>query len=756
MSSLVCPDRCLSGWTSLSSGARISALLPRQRIGFDCVEEGILQLLDWSDAHAGTDVIVHLDPGETVIREGDIDDGVYILLDGTLRVTHSIDGEEALLATIDSPGTVIGEIVSMAGGGRRSATVTAQVETNLVSLPSGRFKEMLKQRPHLAEELAAIAVRRAEEVELSEVLASHFGIVDDGVLVSACASVEWMMLHPGDVLIEEGGQSDFVYFVIRGRLATTRIDPETGLPNRIGEAGRGEVVGEIGVLAESPRQATVSAIRDSVVAAMKGQRFLELAESQPRLLVDLTLKAAARAGRDAENLATNSILAVVAVGQIDTGRILDALEFELIRHGEVHRLSAAKIDGLLGATGISNSEPGDVGDVRLSRALHEMELEADTMLLDVGRSESPWARRCLGLADHVLVFTAENPTRDDLERANAVLANCLPAAGRTVVVQHKHDESPSGTSRLIEAFSAEQALHFRTGSQIDLARIARVSVGRGNALVIGGGGGRGFAHIGVYQALEELGFPVDILGGTSIGGVLGTVIADAMEVEEILEWANEHFPSVLDYTIPVVSLIKGGRITRGASSTFGHREIEDLKRTYFCMSTDLTTARPHLHRSGSVVLAIRATSAIPGVMPPVPLGDSLLVDGGVLNNLPIDVARKYAPAGKIVAIDVAPPRGPGAHGDYGLSVSGWDALRASRGSKRSQYPGISAILMRSMIAASMRERDRQVRDGLADLYIDLDMRGVSMLEFDDPAGVAARGYEAAMPRLEEWLEVESS
>ncbi len=715
------------------------------------MEEGILQILDLSDARSGTEAIVHLGPGEALIKEGDIDDDVFILLDGSLAVSHMIDGEESLLAVIDAPGSVIGEIVSMGGGGMRTATVTARTESDLVAMSSHRFSEMLGQRPRLAEELAAVAVRRAEEVELSEILAGHFGIVDDGALVSACASVEWRTLRPGDVLIEEGSEPDFVYFVIRGRLVTTRVDPETDLPIRIGEAGRGEVVGEIGVLADSSRQATVSAVRDSVVAAMKGQRFLELAESQPRLLVDLTLRAAARAERDTENLATNSILAIVGVGQIDTAEILDALEFELIRHGKVHSLSARKVDGLLGAPGISESEPGDVGDVRLSRAMYEMELEAETMLLDVGNTDSSWARRCLGLADHVLVFTARDLGRGDLERAGAILANCLPAAGRSVVVRHEGDESPAGTARLIHAFGADQALHFRRGSQIDLARIARVASGRGNALVIGGGGGRGFAHIGVYRALEDLGFPIDIVGGTSIGGVLGTVIADAMEVEEILAWANERFPSVLDYTIPVVSLIKGGRIARGAISTFGDRQIEDLRRTYFCMSTDLTTARPHLHRSGSVVLAIRATSAIPGVMPPVPLGDSLLVDGGVLNNLPIDIARKYSPAGKIIAIDVAPPRGPGAHGDYGLSVSGWDAFRASRRSKRSPYPGISAILMRSMIAASMRERDRQVRDGLADLYIDLDMRGVSMLEFDDPTGVANRGYEAAMPRLTEWM-----
>jgi predicted acylesterase/phospholipase RssA len=137
-------------------------------------------------------------------------------------------------------------------------------------------------------------------------------------------------------------------------------------------------------------------------------------------------------------------------------------------------------------------------------------------------------------------------------------------------------------------------------------------------------------------------------------------------------------------------------------------------------------------------------------MPPVPNGEALLIDGGILNNLPIDIARKMSPSGKVVAVDVAPPRGPGAHGDYGLAVSGWKALRSNFGANRSPYPKISAVLMRSMITASMRERDTQVQNNLADCYLDIDIRGVSMLDFDDPAGVARRGYEAAMPQLERW------
>jgi predicted acylesterase/phospholipase RssA len=276
--------------------------------------------------------------------------------------------------------------------------------------------------------------------------------------------------------------------------------------------------------------------------------------------------------------------------------------------------------------------------------------------------------------------------------------------------------------------------------------------GRANSLVLSGGGGRGFAHIGVYRALVELGFPLDLVAGASMGGVLGAAIADRSTPEEVVGWAEARFADSLDYTIPVVSLVKGERIADFARERFGERDIEDLRLTYYALSTDLTTSRAHVHDTGSVVLAIRATSAIPGVMPPVPHGDALLVDGGVLNNLPIDVARVHAPLGNLVASDVAPPRGPGAHGDYGLSASGWQALRSRWRKDGIAYPRMTAVLMRSMITASMRERDAQIHDGLADCYLELDIRGVSMLEFDTPRDVAARGYDSAMPVLEQWME----
>jgi predicted acylesterase/phospholipase RssA len=446
------------------------------------------------------------------------------------------------------------------------------------------------------------------------------------------------------------------------------------------------------------------------------------------------------------------VLAIANLGSDSDEALVMNLSRELERHGTVRRLSPSIVDGTLGEDGVSNSDRGDISEIRVSRMIHEAELEADYLLVELGLKPGPWTRRALGLADRVLIVVPNGLSLAQESEMDQMLGSCPTGVKRTLVLTHTSQEiQPSGSASKKARFAAENVIHI-TSAAHDINRLARVAVGRGNSLVLGGGGGRGFAHIGVHRALAELGFPIDIVGGTSIGGVVAAVIADGMTADEMIEWAGGHFPNVLDYTLPVVSLTSGRRIARAAHDTFGTREIEDLWLAYFSMSTDLTTSHTHIHDGGPVALAIRATSAIPGVMPPVPLGDALLIDGGILNNLPLDVARQKSPEGKIVAVDVAPPRGPGAHGDYGLSVTGWQALRSNFGSGRSPYPKISAVLMRSMITASMRERDRQVLGGLADCYLDLDIRGVSMLDFDDPAGVANRGYEAAMPALEAWLE----
>lgn len=695
---------------------------------------------------------VHLEAGDVLMEEGDAAAVAYLLVSGALTVTKTVDGTVLSLGVIDQPGSLVGEI-ALLGGGKRSATVIAQRGSHLLSLSSERLAGLMAQDPEMGEWMSVVATRRAEESELAEILVGSFGVSDPDAVTDIVDLVEWRHLERGEVLFQEGDDSKTAYFVVRGRVVVTQRDD--GADVAMGEIGRGEMVGELGLLENAPRTGTASARRPSLLACLSHADFLDVLDRHPRLMVGVGRQILARARGSASRHALRRVFAIVCAGDLDSRLVTSRLQAELQRLGTSSHLWPARVDALLDSPGAAMSRPGDPAELGLTRLLREAELEVDHLLLELGENPGEWGPRCLDLADGVLIFMSRDVSASDLESLARTLARSSDPCRRTLVMVHPAEgDSPAGTAGLMQTIGADEVLHLKNITEY--GRVARMVTGRATGLVLGGGGARGFAHIGVFRALSELGLSIDLVGGTSLGATLGAAIADGVRAEELGALAEKRFADVLDYTIPVVSLIKGERIAASIEEAFGQREIEDLWSTFFCISTNLTTSRLEVHRRGSLIHALRASSSVPGMMPPVPWGDDLLVDGGVLNNLPVDVARSLAPAGRIVGVDVAPVRGPGAREDYGLSVSGWRALRARSGSQKKSFPRLTSILMRSMILASQQERDRQVSQGVADLYLDLDLRGVSMFDFDAVLPVAQRGYEAAMPVLEEWLSSEGA
>ena len=274
-------------------------------------------------------------------------------------------------------------------------------------------------------------------------------------------------------------------------------------------------------------------------------------------------------------------------------------------------------------------------------------------------------------------------------------------------------------------------------------------------LVLGGGGARGFAHLGVIKAMRELGIPIDRLGGASMGSIFAAGAAMYDDADELLLLSAKQFNRLIDYTVPLVSLLKAKRITANLHSVFGGVDVVDVWTPLYCVSTNLTRSRIEVHRRGDLVTAIRASIAIPGVLPPVPFGEDLLVDGGVLNNVPADVMRADPSIATVIAVDVASTAGPTTNSNYGNYVSGFNALRHFFVRKQSPYPGVASVLMRTMITGSEGRRATMRTDGTADLYLDIEMQGVGLLEFDKMTPVVERGYAAALPRLQQWLAARS-
>jgi predicted acylesterase/phospholipase RssA len=273
-------------------------------------------------------------------------------------------------------------------------------------------------------------------------------------------------------------------------------------------------------------------------------------------------------------------------------------------------------------------------------------------------------------------------------------------------------------------------------------------------VVLSGGAAKGFAHIGVLRALEEAGVPVDQIGGTSMGSVIAAQYAAGATPGEMLElnrlWAS-HSP-LRDLTLPVIALVSGTSGLALLERMFGDRRIEDLWLDYFCVSANLTHSHVVVHRDGLLRQWVRASVAIPGIVPPLRLenGD-LLVDGAVLNNLPADIVRGLG-AGCVVAVDVTPPEALPTD-DYVDQPSTWQQLRLLRSALLPfgapvRSPTIFSILYRSVLTASRSLSERL--KGEVDLYIAPRVDGVGFFEWKALERIAELGFREARQRLEGW------
>jgi NTE family protein len=174
------------------------------------------------------------------------------------------------------------------------------------------------------------------------------------------------------------------------------------------------------------------------------------------------------------------------------------------------------------------------------------------------------------------------------------------------------------------------------------------------ALVLGGGAARGFAHAGVIRALERAKIPIDIVVGANTGSLIGAIYADkksGSDLETIALGLEER--DIFDYNFinPTQGFARGERLEDFVAKKLSVKEIGELKLPFAAVATDIQNGEIVILQSGSIARAVHASSAIPGIFIPVSYQGKLLVDGGVLDNLPVDVARKMG-ADVIIAVDL--------------------------------------------------------------------------------------------------------
>ena len=707
----------------------------------------------------GTELIESLAPrsrsgsraeGEVLVEQGDTADTVYFVESGRMSASQAPPQGDVVVGTVEA-GHVIGEVTVVAGG-LRTATLRASGPVEVLEIERVDFEDWLNSHPEMADRVSDEARERVDRTNVATMVAELMGSTDEGLVQQVVDRVGWRRLEAGDVLFEQGDLPDAAYFVVGGRVSVHVVDD--GEERLVAELGRGEVVGELGLLDRAPRSATVRAVRDTTLASFSAATFEELVATSPAMMLNVTRRILTRMRSPSQRKFDRaSSLTVAVTAPCDADAFVAEMAAEIARFGSNKHLTSDRVDRVLNRTAISQAATDNVGVPRLAEFMHEADVGNDHVVLQTDREMTAWTRRALRQADRVVLVCSANPDAAERALISEVFATIDDAGhgARMLAVLHPASaDRPRRTSALLDLSGAADVVHVRLGSSSDIARLARLASGHGYGLVLSGGGARGFAHLGVLQALEEHGVPVDQVAGCSMGSVIAAAIALDVRGEELLARVEQQFHKLLDYTLPVVSIVKGQRITGNIEDTLGGWDIEDLWLPYYCVSTNLTKSRLEVHRRGSTAVAVRASVAIPGVLPPVPYEGDLLVDGGVLNNMPFEIMRDDSTIGTIIAVDVAPDQGPRARADYGLSVSGFRALGASLKRSKSMYPSVTSVLLRSMLTGAVRNQKASMEDGSIDLVVAMHLPGIGLLDFERSREVAEAGYEASKQTVTEW------
>ncbi len=500
-----------------------------------------------------------------------------------------------------------------------------------------------------------------------EILASLslFAGVPSEAVAAVAAVAATRAVARGEVLVAAGEESDRVFVVVSGR-----FDVSVKARGDRAEIGPGELVGEIGFFARIARTATVTAIRDAVVLVLDRAAFDRVAAAHPSLLqaalvavtrrlADTTLAGGVRPG-------AGVIRTIVAVPAGDGG---------------LPPWFGAALARALGPRGlvVDRAHAERIASAGVAEALNALEQRHDLIVYLADDGPSPWSSQALRQSDEVMLVAARGGERAPSALEREALALFGPERRRLVTLRARRANPVEGTRAWLAERAVSLVHHCAEDAPGDVASLVRILRGRAVGLVAGGGGGYGPAQIGIVRAFRECGLDFDVYGGTSFGSATATSLAFEASHDEVIEGIDDIFVKARAFarrTIPRYGLIDHTVFDAALRARYGDLRMEDALRPVFAVATDLSANRPAVIDRGPVWLAVRASAAIPAVLPPVVTPEGhLLVDGAVVDNVPV-APMKRVKRGPNLVIHFGLPEIRRYPVDYGTIPGRWKLLAA--------------------------------------------------------------------------------
>lgn len=468
---------------------------------------------------------------------------------------------------------------------------------------------------------------------------------------SIAQKAEIVEFKKGESIYEEGDPPDYFYCMVNGRVEIYHPANKTKDHQeiRIECVRRGQYFGSISSLTGQPHTVSTRAINDSVLLRLNTKNFNYILGKIPKLAIFLSHSLSRRLSRKTlKEVFENTIISVYG---IDSASYTNALAENL-------RKESGKKVLIINSTSISNKKEVSPKLSAPTEDYHYLLVDASGALDDVNfevlkQSDichiiSPSDKGSLHKTSN-LIKRLENSFSRHTKQAVFVILKEDSAYGKT-----SHKGKVKILSKEIFASLPEDRLNYNK----TIRRIARQTAGVMVGLALGGGAAMGLAHIGVLKVLEEEEIGVDIISATSMGALIAAFWAAGITPHQIEKLACS-FKSklktlfLIDPTLPKIGLIKGRGVRKILKSYLGNKTFFDLKLPLKIVACDIKARKEFVIDQGSLVDAVMATIAIPGIFEPIEYEGIQLIDGGIVNPVPVSVLSRLG-VKRIIAVNALP------------------------------------------------------------------------------------------------------
>ncbi len=553
--------------------------------------------------------------------------------------------------------------------------------------------------------------------------------------------------NSGTTIIKQGDQTKEVYFLLFGRISV-EIENEFGEEIVLNEIGNGEFFGEMALITGEPRTTTLITTKDSSLLRIEGADFEELLETNPSILKHLgstLINRLRKANLSKNENSFQNICFIPLETENRSSQFLNSLQEKLEGNSSFFVVSKQSAKA---ANVINEQEGYSSKGISFKNWVRDLEVKYSYLLFICNDGDLEWSELCLRQADRIM-FIGTGRLSPSLTKIEELLTdkNIASKIEKNILLCQDEKQPVKGTAKLLQNRKVKNIFHVSNEKDID--RVIRYVQGKSIKLVLGGGGAKGFAHLGVYKAMLELGIPVDFVGGTSAGALMGSGIALGWDYDKIVDSVHQAMVKdnpLNDFQFPMVSFLKGNKLDKTIQKYFGEFQIEDLAIPFYAVAANFTKSQIEILDKGALGLALRASISLPTILPPVVKDNDLLFDGGIIDNLPYDNMDSLA-QGPVIGVDLSITK----HRELGYEkVPGNRTLMKQKitGKRKYKVPNINQIMMGTMILASNDRRKRNEKK--FDIYIKPDVSKFGFMKWANFDKIIESGYDAAYPILQEW------